>query len=96
MSVKKSERFVISGVHRNITKEYPPAEFIFQAPKEDIELFYLGISNKKDLIPPVEETRSMEEIDQFIYTSRDGSLFEVCIYKEIDHSYLFAIRTRQE
>lgn len=77
---------------------FPPLNITY----EGIILYRLGVSDDKDLMPVNYSDKEMirvvtfGRIDQFIYTTKNGDLYDACIYQdESGDIYLYKLRTRQ-
>lgn len=94
MAIAKNDRFVEKGIDFVVGEDknnFPPKQIVFRGKK----LFYLGVSNKDDLIEPCEDYDRADYKGQFIYCSDIGDMYDCCIYIDVvEQSILKSIRTR--
>lgn len=101
MAIAKKDRFINKDMGLEITlcsPSFPPAEV--EIPSVESKLILLGKSNKTDLMPTenlddLQYSFQTGNIGQFIYTSKNGDLYELCMYvDEVEKTILQGVRTR--
>lgn len=98
MAIAKKNRFETTNLKFPLDGEtFPPEEFDY----EGNLLTLLGISNKMDLMPTIQDSDVVKAVHfglgvkQLIYSDQSANLYDVCMYKdEEDKVFVYAIRTR--
>jgi hypothetical protein len=96
--IANAQRFVHKELKAPVKGSvFPPEQITYL----EMKLECLGVSNKKDLMPPSIDTDELAravtygKMDQFIYTEEGGDLYDVCMYQnEHGDIYIYGVRTR--